>query len=945
MSSDDSQTVSFLKGQLAKAEDELKKKQDANADATVVATYQADVVSLTNRIVSQLALEQEKKEAALKEEKEKKEAALMEEKEKMAAALKEAQENHRALLKEMTANAKGLSAAEKEIHYKYLLADSEGEVKKLQAVVDTLTNAVLGLGGTLTAPTPDARTQTFINHLVAGEIVEEWYDVPVHYFNTVDSSSASHAADNNYPTGLAQFLAQMAKNENISDLTKAAGNAAVKHVRLPFLRCTDKSFLFNEQFPLLFIRSQYISLCDEIFACPVDGVTPNIFVLDGNSGVGKSMFIYYFMYRLHEQSSSYRVANLGRQGKKEVSPATIPPSMTASGVVYSGKYNWGIFDSTPFVPDQHESILLVTSDHDALWPHLSSLKEGKGFTRYLCMSAWSYAETCAVGLSPRRVLGGGDASEPTLATDTGTTSAQSTSADRGVSDSASISSSTPSLSHSTTSSSSPQPAQQIFAVLHPMYVFSHFVAFCSTPRELARGMPISYITSGPDGRTNSTTASDPEFMFLKRCNDEKSPLTKYISFKSVLDRSFGDIKSSLWISGEQTSIKGMKSLQASNWLHLSETEGDASQLTSLDDMDLEYTATTTPHTHMVQAVYLGIAQDLARSMLTNTDNKQFRDVLAAIFPFLCSSIAHKLSSLCAYVYSADSYTLKDSDHHVIVGSLTFRLHPDIIYTQPERDYDADMPRHLTIITSKTPSNEDVNIFRYYFRSTAIKSMVSEQVYATRQRETRYLTSFIQSTCSSSGFGYCYEYFSMRRLMDTAPMDIEVSCLSSDAPITKRAKFIHLEIKHISYFFSDQHVKFDGSGSTLFVPLDNSYPSFDCIGVALLPTGPRRSLVKHLVFYQMTIRDKHPVNPTTTLETVKHWKGLDQEKLPAVLVFVTDNSEFTMLEQTYTEGGLAEQYVCQVDMDGQASNSRKKAKTTAAVGDSRRSVRLQNQGEE
>jgi chromosome segregation ATPase len=132
MSSDDSQTVSFLKGQLAKAEDELKKKQDANADATVVATYQADVVSLTNRIVSQLALEQEKKEAALKEEK---------------AALEKAQKNHRALLKEMTANPKG--AAEKEIHYKYLLADSEGEVKKLQAVVDTLTNAVLGLGGTL----------------------------------------------------------------------------------------------------------------------------------------------------------------------------------------------------------------------------------------------------------------------------------------------------------------------------------------------------------------------------------------------------------------------------------------------------------------------------------------------------------------------------------------------------------------------------------------------------------------------------------------------------------------------------------------------------------------------------------------------------------------------------------------------------------------------------
>jgi hypothetical protein len=55
---------------------------------------------------------------------------------------------------------------------------------------------------------------------------------------------------------LSQFLANIATNQNISDLAKAT----VEYVRLPFLRCTDPSFFFNEEFPLLLIRSQYISL-------------------------------------------------------------------------------------------------------------------------------------------------------------------------------------------------------------------------------------------------------------------------------------------------------------------------------------------------------------------------------------------------------------------------------------------------------------------------------------------------------------------------------------------------------------------------------------------------------------------------------------------------------------------------------------------------------------
>jgi hypothetical protein len=510
----------------------------------------------------------------------------------------------------------------------------------------------------------DAHTQTFINHLVAGEIVEEWYDVPVHYFKTVDSSSASHFADDNkYPADLVQFLAQIAKNDNISDLTKVAGNAAVQYVQMPFLRCTDESFLFNDKFPLLFVRSQYISLCNEMTAFKADKRNPNIFVLGGNSGVGKSMFIYYFMYRLHKQSLSYRVANLGRQGKKEISPATIPPSMTASGVVYSGKYKWGIFDDTPFVPDHHESILLVTSDHDDLWPIQWGLKEGYGDTSYYCMSEWLYAETCAVGLSPK-ILSGSQLSAilPTV----------------GVSNSGSISSNTPSLSHTTSSSptrisvaSSGLPlidaevqhtvapggdaavaiagdavivgdeatatkaeaeaeaeAEDLgdddiiyFRVLHPMYILAHFVAFRSTPQELGDGQPICYVTSGPDGRTNSATDPIPEFMLLKRSTSTHTTETgPYKPFQSVFDRLFSEIKSSLWISVGAMTAAGVESLcklPKRSECKLSPGADASQQLTSLDTLKLQYRAPE-DYLSMLPAAYHGFALDIARSMRTAT---------------------------------------------------------------------------------------------------------------------------------------------------------------------------------------------------------------------------------------------------------------------------------------------------------------------------------------
>jgi hypothetical protein len=52
-------------------------------------------------------------------------------------------------LEDKISNPKRLSAEEKEIYYNDLIARSENEVKKLEADVDTLMKAALGLGGTL----------------------------------------------------------------------------------------------------------------------------------------------------------------------------------------------------------------------------------------------------------------------------------------------------------------------------------------------------------------------------------------------------------------------------------------------------------------------------------------------------------------------------------------------------------------------------------------------------------------------------------------------------------------------------------------------------------------------------------------------------------------------------------------------------------------------------
>jgi hypothetical protein len=456
-------------------------------------------------------------------------------------------------------------------------------------------------------------------------------------------------------------------------------------------------------------------------------------------------------------------------------------------------------------------------------------------------------------------------------------------------------------------------ADLIFCVLHPMYIFSHFLALRSTPRELDSGQPICYMTRGSDGRLNSATATDatPQFLFLQR-SEKTHTLVPYAPFKSAIDISLGDIKSSLWISGSDMAAEGLPSEQQTAIQKLADCmqreDVDASQLTALGELKPAYMSAATNHHHMRIAAYVGIAQDLARSMNTNTDNKQFREVLAAIFPFMCTSIANRLASVCTRVDNADSSVLERKEQLILLDKLTFRLHHNIIHTEPKefRDYDTYVPHHLTILSSFTgvgadiPSDEDA--FLYYFRSSAIKLLVYEHMYANRRKETSLLMSFIQSACSSSDVGFFYEYSSIRQLIDHVRTDIKVSSL-----VSKRPMDVHIKLhnRRVSYFHRDEHVKW--SRKTLFVPLKSNYTSFDAIGSCKLPTGKDGHLEKHLVFYQMTIRGQHLVDVKATTKLVSEWKER-AGGLPAILVFVTDNSDFTVAQKSYAYAGLTDQYV-------------------------------------
>jgi hypothetical protein len=559
--------------------------------------------------------------------------------------------------------------------------------------------------------------QQFIEHVQAGRIVEEWYDVPVHYFKTIqDGARNRNPVVRPNPDDLDEFLEIYIEKEDISEIAGAARNAAVEYVKMPFLRCTDPAFLFNDT-PLILVRSQYISLCNELLAYPVPTTQhPDVFVLDGDEGTSKTFFLYYFMYRLHTRTDadgsprpmSYRCENIGGESRDYVRG---DHSMLSAKKV-GRYYDWGIFDNiTDFEPCNCRSILLVTYETDQLRNPRKFLAaeddtgSSGGTTRYYSMAPLSYAETCAIAFCPRydyrfhsRVI-----------------------LPAGVS--------LPSHEHGDECDDN---MHRGFHVSHPMCILTHFVCFRSCLRELKAYTAIHYVTPGPDGRVNAVDASVPEFLFLKRSDDTSGiGIIPYTPYQSVFDYTLGEIKSSMLVSDVFAMGDGVDSLcgltDRSAYTRTDGAGDDASQLTSLGTLEFGHSSDIDNINGMHRPFYRGFALDLANSMRTSTSNKQFRKVMASILPLVCTEVVKALEitfSSISRTLSFEKYVLQRGKPRVPDELSAFRQFPSIVHTEPvdSRDYDNHMPHHLTVLTQKTATS---SFFIYHYKTRAIENLVSE----------------------------------------------------------------------------------------------------------------------------------------------------------------------------------------------------------------------------
>jgi hypothetical protein len=591
-------------------------------------------------------------------------------------------------------------------------------------------------------------TLAFIEHLQAGRIVEEWYDVPVHYFKTVqDGARNRNPAVHPNPDDLTKFLNIYTKETDISKIADAAENAAVEYVKMPFLRCTDPAFLFNNNTPLLFVRSQYISLCNELLAHSVvpNSQHPDVFVLNGDEGTGKTFFLYYFMHRLHTRTDSdgtprpmsYRGQNVGRQN---VGDSSSIAHASVSGMKVGRYCDWGIFDNNAsFESFGYRSILMVTFETDKLRDPRKFLADeegiGTGTTRYYSMAPLSYAETCAIAFCPRLDV---DSRSPvTLPTGVSRLSPEHHGSDEASNDDSDYGyDATPLAVHTTNPEVFKSRLRSKYCVLHPMYILAHFVCFRSSLWSLLRGRPICYTTSGPDGRVNTLDASVPEFLFLKRCDNTSGiGLLPYVPFESAFDYTLGEIKSSLWVSDEYAMGEGVDSLggltERPASARIGRVDADASQLTSLGPLEPGFYTYHDDYHSLHKPFYRGFALDLAKSMRTSTSNKQFRKVLVSILPFVCTTIRGvMLNSIRQAKKVAEQVQLKHYNEQTEEPDpdkfLTLRHHANIVHTEPvnSRDYDNRMPQHLTILSWGTSARGD---YIYMYRTRAVENTVCERI--------------------------------------------------------------------------------------------------------------------------------------------------------------------------------------------------------------------------
>lgn len=648
---------------------------------------------------------------------------------------------------------------------------------------------------------------------------------------------------------------------NILNIADGNGKPTAEYVALPFLRSKDPDFLFNGNSPLLYIRSQYVSLYELLInTSTVEGPDKrNKFILDGNSGVGKTCFIYYFMYRLYKDRSSFRGLNCGRQNTDH-SARVVASDPTLLGL--STYVDWVILDSVEggTIPYPLSScILYVNSNHLKVSDPEVEFKIQE--CCYCALPPWSYADTCAVGLCPLVV----DANN--------------------------------------------------FSVLHPLSVMANFIAHRSTPRELLGEANISLSYVFP--RVPVSPSSD--LLFFRALSEERQTALRESStiptccFQSQFDQSREQVEESRYLRPvvHITADRGMTPRQA----FVSDTVNseDLQKLIYLSSPNVSFRheqAPFMPDTQLALQGFKGVALEMALALKVDQENEAFHRLFSLLLPIFSASVMPLIYNSFHTLDPSENTNMMDSITIAFkkTGIFTFREHFIIVAPNSTADI---MPQHISIVDRPCrPSH----LFSYVIRSTSIMFMVDHFLRTAQEALRNTLLNIFHSVTGSSGVGFCFEYFSLRGIgQEIQPISVYSLPRADDTAATQMT----VSRTQLRYFYHENQVMtFDPN--TLYLPVHSNYAGVDAIGSATIGGHG------YLVFYQATIKPKHPVfknqqardnwETSRANQVVTYWRNLAQgaEINDAIIVFITCNDQFTEVQNDYVNLQLPTQYVYMKD---------------------------------
>jgi hypothetical protein len=554
-------------------------------------------------------------------------------------------------------------------------------------------------------------------------IVLKYLNVPVYSFKFSGHGGIDPI---DFSATLKTSFATQVDDKSFQSLSNASQFTDAEYVTLPYLCSLDPDFLFDKKSEYLFIRPQYITFAEYLLAHKVGDRPPTPFVLDGNSGSGKSMFIYYFMYVLHHHNMSFKGINCGIQSRDRIYSVVVSS--------HQDTFDWIITDSIRYDSQDCSCILSVSSD-------LSNIMRPKNGRKgdelhkpynYICMSPWSYVETCAAAFCP---INRGSLSEPS------------------------------------------------FSTVHPLYVLSHFIALRSTMRELLTA-PIHY--TGSSTHPEDHPSAVPNSVFLKfLSSDQQAELGKlfksptklplsYICPRSCYDLSVNQIYSMQGKTpGTVRSFAGIGILTVSLPIDLTTTHfkshkpsfepltstsfkstpsPDWDEGVALADIDLKHFA-----------AYIGIATGMAAS---DTTNPAFHLCFIALLPFIRLSVQNLVASCSSSIKSARVGPLWASPAEFgtisTTGAFAFRQYPQryipdrlrIVSESTIDDVNNSFPQHLSICGTSTDEN---SLYDYFLRSPSILYTAVYYMQIECGEASGNISDLLKNVFASSGTGFCYEH--------------------------------------------------------------------------------------------------------------------------------------------------------------------------------------------